>query len=334
MRKLVCPRFFSINYDEHSQDFGKINYLTNKHIYIIEDFNEDGKIKGQVIKTIADNKGKLYKGNCPVPLNPDKYYFYISDEEVEDENKITKDLCTDEIEITGEFDQKIELPNEDSIKEVIIPVNAYIVEGTYWDNYWDKPDMKKWDKDWMKNYDKKLVKEQFDGTKIIFNNHFEKYNSNVRIKFNITYHFIDNNTLKTIEISDDNTSVLRRLEKNGVINSTSSFSIVFINNIKNTKNEGKKTNGVYFKPSTVAIISYGATVIKNTTAHEIGHILGLLDIDTSDNNINTSYDDCNLMLNPDNLPRDFNKITLTSDDIKLVEKHLKEFDNQPGEFTP
>jgi len=99
-----------MNYDENSKDFGKRNHLTNKHICIIEGFNDDGTIKGQVIKTVADRKGKLYKGNCPVPLNPGNYYFYVSDKEAEDINKITKYLCTDEIEITDEFEQLIELP--------------------------------------------------------------------------------------------------------------------------------------------------------------------------------------------------------------------------------
>jgi hypothetical protein len=297
-----------MNYNEYSQEFGKMNYLINKHICVIEDFNEDGIIKGQVIKTIADRKGKLYKGNCPVPLNPGKYYFYVSDEEVKDINKIKKYFCTDEIEITDEYEQLVELPIENIINEITI--NVYIIEGTYWDKKWGK----------------KQVKEQFNGTKTILNNHFEKYNYNTRINFKITHHTIVNSDLKIIELLDNYTPILRKLIENGVDNNSSSLNIVFTNILRNpSSEEGRGTYGVYFSPTTVAIISMGAITIKTTTAHEICHFLGLDDLRFSE-------DVNNLMLDPTYLPRDFKLITLTSDQIENIERQLTDFKNQTGDI--
>jgi hypothetical protein len=69
--------------------------------------------------------------------------------------------------------------------------------------------------------------------------------------------------------------------------------------------------------------------LKNPKAADEKYILS-----SDDDDVKTSDYKNNLMKNYENLPSDFNLITLTSNDIKSVELQLTDFINQTGKFCP
>jgi len=110
--KLVCPVFFTTYCCDSSTGEVETDYLSKTHILLIKDFSDDGSVKGSVVKATPNSKGQLCLGNALVPLLSRNYYFYISYNKIENVEVITKDLCTDQIEITDEYNKSYALPDD------------------------------------------------------------------------------------------------------------------------------------------------------------------------------------------------------------------------------